>query len=160
MPVCPNCGTFFEEGKTFCEACGQKLPDPESGPQPDQPEWQKRYQQYRRGNAQYGGDRYRQFEQRSASAQEKGPSDDGKTLGTVSLIFGILSIVFLFSPLLSPVALATGISGVRKSGDTRAKTGLILAIISLVIFLSAFIITAINGFDLSGIIHKNVGNIF
>ena len=157
MPVCPKCGTYYDDNRNFCTECGQKLSgqphEAENTEQPETNAWQDRYQQYRKDYGQHY-EQYRQ-PQRSeaffAPEEDRAPEDGGKALGIFSLVFGILGFVCCLFPAFSVAGLITGILGVRKSGRAVAKVGLILSVISLVLFLIALIITAVNGFDLSAL---------
>lgn len=160
MPVCQRCGAFSAEDHNFCTECGTRLikPEPSSDTvQQDQPGWQDKYQQYR----QTYGEQYqhlRHEEQSGVPEEDRAPVDSGGSLGTVSLVFGILGFVCCFFPVFSTVGLITGIISVRKSGRITAKLGLILSIISLFLFLIALIITIINGFDFSALDPGNLIN--
>lgn len=139
-------------------------PDPAPGENvgPSAPEtasWQQQYQQYRQS---YGPQyqQYQSFDNDQAPAEGKGPSDSGRAAGIVSLIFGILGFTCLFFPPFSITGLITGIIGMRKSKTVPAGIGLILSVISLVFFLTALIITAINGFDFSALRLNELANLF
>ena len=153
MPVCPVCGTFSEEGKAYCTECGNRLIKPQ--PQAAETDWQTKYRQYSNSSDRYGF----VHEPQAPSAQEKTAADGAKALSIASLVLGIASVACLFFPLFSVPGLITGITGVSKSGRMTAKIGMILSIISLALFTTAFIITAINGFDFSGISLNNLKNI-
>lgn len=158
MPVCPKCGTFSEEGKNFCTECGNKLICPPVPPAPENQNtgapdnapqnWQDRYQQYRQN---YGPQyqQYRPQNQYSVPEADMAPENGGKALGIISLVFGILGFLCCLFPVFSTAGLITGILGVKKGGRVTAKIGLILSIVSMALFLTALIITAINGFDFS-----------
>ena len=73
------------------------------------------------------------------------PASDGKGVGIVSLIFGILGLLCCLFPVFSITGLITGIIGVSKGAKATAKVGLILSIIGLVFFLIALVIFIING---------------
>ena len=113
--------------------------------------WQEQYKQYVQNRPQYSQS-YVQYQQQYGQSteftpppQDTAPASDGKGLGIVSLIFGILGLLCCFFPVFSIVGLITGILGVSRSGKTIAKVGLILSIIGLAFFLIALVIVIING---------------
>ena len=156
MPVCPECGTYCDDTYNFCTECGKRLIKPEARSADDQPDWQTKYSQYSKANSQYSYG----FESHTDPVYEPAQDNDGKVVSIVSLVFGILSVVCLLFPLFSLTGLVTGIIGMVKGKRIPARIGLILSVMSLILFTIAFIITAINGFDFSAISIKNITNLF
>ncbi len=124
----------------------------ESGAEPEKPAWQIQYEQYRQNNQSsgytqpnYNYTQYQQGQTYTPPPEDTAPAQNGKGIGIVSLIFGILGLVCCFFPVFSIVGLITGIIGVTKGGKATAKVGLILSIIGLAFFVLSLIIVIING---------------
>lgn len=160
MPVCPTCGTHCSDDHKFCSNCGARLikPEPsENTSQTDRADWQERYRQYR---PEYGQQysQYRQDAPFTVPEADTAPDDGGKAVSIVSMVLGIAGFLLFFSPLFAIPGLITGIVGLRKSGRATAKIGIILSAVSISLFLTAFIIAAVNGFDFSALDPRNLIN--
>ena len=158
MPVCPRCGTFSDKKTAFCTECGLKLDfsveektENAELHEGGEPAWKEQYRQY----VEHGAPQYRQ--QRETDGQdpsrEKVPDPDrsvksNRSIGIISLIFGILGMCCCFFPLFSAAGLVTGIKNLSGGNGTGpGKAGLILSITGLVFFAAALVICAINGFS-------------
>ena len=158
MPVCPKCGAYSDDVKIFCPECGNKFSKPSDGKDQSsgQYDWHDRYRQYRQDYSK----KYPQYgqKQKESGTENSAPvSDNGKTPGTVSLVFGILSLAFCFFPVFSAVGLITGIVSIRQGGGAVAKAGLIISAACLTVFTAALIITIISGFSFSGFMDQLKG---
>lgn len=134
MLVCPNCKKEFEDGVSFCSECGSALeavPAPAPAPEPEPapaPETAFTYTQ-------------------PAAEPEAPAAHPKKGLGICSLIFGILSFLCCWIPLISLVfpivGLATGSSALKAGPLGTAKAGKILSLIALIINIVCFVIIVI-----------------
>lgn len=132
MLVCPNCKKEFEDGVSFCSECGSPLeavPAPAPAPEPEPaPETAFTYTQ-------------------PAADPEAPAAHPKKGLGICSLIFGILSYLCCWIPLISLVfpivGLATGSSALKAGPLGTAKAGKILSLIALILQIVGIVITVV-----------------
>ncbi len=87
---------------------------------------------------------------RSALAPIEGePTERQKKQGKISMILGIISVVFLFIPYINLIAipaaiiaLVLGIKSVKDNGNTQGLIGLITGAVTLFLFFIALILVA------------------
>lgn len=118
MKNCPKCGVELADDVSFCTECGEKLVEVKAAPEVE-----------------------------AAPATEAAPA--AKKNPSVDLILGIVSLVLTFIPFLcysAPIVAIVGIVfGAKEVKAGGKKTGLILSIIALVIFVLSIIIGFIGG---------------
>lgn len=109
MKYCSKCGAECEDNASFCAICGNKLP--ESG--------------YRQENVFENSQSSKDFN----NTYTNDTQDQGRTLGILSIIFGVIGI--------NIVGIILGAIGLSKSKESPSKTlcmlGLIISIIHMVI---------------------------
>lgn len=145
--ICKNCGCNVAEGFAYCTNCGAQMPtatrpafDPyedtgvlETGaPTPAAPTYEAPKPTYKEPKPTY------------TAAPQQAAADPGKVLGIVSLILGILSLVSGGFPAASVVGIILGSMGKKKSAEAGfanglAKTGTILSIIGIILFVLVMI---------------------
>lgn len=114
MKFCPKCGAECEDNASFCSICGNKLP--ESG--------------FRPNNAfEENGENSQSSRNYNNSYNNDSETDQGRTFGILSLVFGIIGINLL--------GIIFGIIGISKSKDSSSKTmnivGLAISIIHMIV---------------------------
>jgi len=114
--ICKNCGTDVAEGFAYCTNCGAQLEASQPAAAVSEP------------------------------AVRQTAEDPGKTLGIVSLILGILSLVSGGFPAASVVGIILGNMAKKKSAEAgfangSANIGVILSIIGLVVFVIVVVAT-------------------
>ena len=102
MRYCPKCGAECEDNASFCSICGEKLPA--SGYRPE-----NKFEENKTNSTSYNN-----------NYEENRPTDTAKTLGILSLVFGIIGI--------NLVGLICGIVGLNKNPDSSARSLCIVGI--------------------------------
>ena len=135
---CKNCGAFFADGEAFCPNCG--CPVVNSQPNPNYTQPGTNYQQTNQQPYQQPGASYQQpttpYVQYNYQPVQSANTDPGYTLGIVSFILGIASLVTNILVVPSIVGLILGIMASKKSKEagfknTYATVGTVLSSVSL-----------------------------
>ncbi|MBR5515816.1 MAG: zinc-ribbon domain-containing protein [Clostridia bacterium] len=142
--ICKNCGNEVVDGASFCAACGSSVEY--------ENEETVRADSYEQVNVEVEG-----VDAADVPAEVQDP---GKTMGIVSLILGIVSILSsccsaacclgYISPTFAIAGIIVGILGKKKSAEVEinnkmALVGMILSIVSFVLYIVAIIIGITTG---------------
>ena len=123
MKYCPKCGAECEDNASYCAICGNKLP--ESG--------------YRQENVFENSQSSKDFN----NTYTNDTQDQGRTLGILSILFGVIGI--------NIVGIILGAIGLSRSKESSSRTmcilGLVISSVHMLIQVVVYILVYLGVFS-------------